>query len=118
MTHTVTQDITADAEVFIGETKNIDFTVKDSADAIINITGWTFTFEVRLTPYTPTAVLSKTNLVPTDAPGGKVRVALTGADTAGLRAGTYYYGIARTNVGAYDVVAQGVFVLRKAAVHV
>lgn len=114
MTHTVTQDISSTSEVFAGEDKVIEFQVLDSVDAVVNISGWTLEFEVRLTRYTPTGVLVKTGTI-TDAPNGKFQVALASADTSALKAGTYYYGAARTNAGAYDIVAEGKFVLRKAA---
>jgi hypothetical protein len=117
MTHTVTQDIASTSEMFAGEDKVIEFTVKDSADVVVNITGWVFEFEVRLTPYNANIVLAKTGLTPSDAPNGKVQVPLASNDTKNLKAGTYHYGLARTNSGAYDVVAEGEFVLRKAAVH-
>jgi hypothetical protein len=118
MTHTVTQDLGASRELFVGEDKVLQWTVSDSDDVVVDITGWTFEFEVRLRRYTPgTPVISKSSLTPSDGPAGEVQVPLASADTVDLRAGTYYYGLARTNTGAYDVVAEGQFVLRKAAAH-
>ena len=123
MTHTATVDIGADKEVFAGEDKTITFTVRDDADVVVNVSSWTFLWELRLTRHNPNVILQKTSSPPsgitfaTDGTDGKVRVALTSSETKNLKAGTYFHGLARTNGGAFDVNGEGEFVLRKAAVH-
>lgn len=118
---TVAVDFTYDDEWFVGEDKVLRIAVKDEAGAAVNIGGWTFAWEVRLSRYHPTIVLAKatgsgiTQFGP--AADGVVDVAVDKADTLALRAGTYYHGLARTNAGSWDVVAEGKAVLRKAAVH-
>ena len=114
---TVDVDIGHSAEVFAGEDKSLVFTVRDVNDVIQDITGWILEFEVRLTRYTPTTVLAKSGITPSDPTNGKVTISLASNDTVGLKAGTYKYGLARTNPGAYDVTAEGDFVLRKAGSH-
>ena len=122
MTHTVTTDIGTTDEVFAGEDKTITFTVEDESHVAVNISSWTFSWELRLTRYSPTASLGPKTLgsgltFVTGGTDGKVRLSLTSAETKVLKAGTYYYGLARTNSGSWDVVKEGQLVLRKAAVH-
>lgn len=120
MTHIVTTDIGTTDEVFAGEDKTITFTVQDDVHVAVNVSSWTFNFQLRLTRYNSTVLLSKTLgsgiAFVTNGTDGKVRVTLAQNDTKSLKAGTYYYGLARTNSGSYDVVKEGQFVLRKAAV--
>lgn len=118
---TVTVDIDSSSEVFAGEDKTITFTVRDDAGVAVNVSTWAFAWQLRLTRYNPTAILAKESgngiAFVTNGTDGQVRVTLTENDTRDLKAGTYYHGLARTNPGAFDVNAEGQFVLRKAAVH-
>lgn len=117
---TVGVNFDADDEWFVGEDKVLRITIVDEAGSAVNISGWTFAWELRLRRYHPDVKLSKatgSGVSIFDAPTGKVDVTIAKDDTKNLKAGTYYHGLARTNAGAWDVVAEGRAVLRKAAVH-
>src|SRR3954471_18707536 len=91
------------------------FRVKAPVGTLVDIPGFTFAFTVRLTPDNPTAMISKTGLVPSGP--SLVTVQIASADTVNYSGGTYAYGLARTNAGAWDVEADGAFVLSKSAAH-
>jgi len=119
MTHTVDQDVGADKEVFAGEDKTLVWSIKKADESAQDITGWTFLMEVRLTRYTAgLPVFTKAGTILGAPALGQAQVVVLSTETKDLKAGTYYYGLARTNAGAFDVVAEGKFVLRKAAVRV
>lgn len=119
---TVTQDITFDHELFVGEDKVLTFTVKDEAGNRVSISGWTLVWTVRKNRYavgTPimemtTAGGGITLATQTGGTLGDFSVAIERTDTQNLKAGTYYHAAARTNAGNYDVVSEGALVLRKA----
>jgi hypothetical protein len=115
---TVTVNITKADEWFVSEDKLLTFTVRNSAGAVVNITGWTLEYVLRLAPSHPTKKLTKTTgtgITITDAVNGVLQVDVDSADTDHLRAGTYWHGLARTNAGAYDIVLDGTAVLRRSA---
>ena len=119
----VDADILSTAEWFIGEDKVLTFTVRDAGGTAQDITGWTLGWVLRLTRYHPTVLLTKATgsgialLTQSGGTLGQFTVTLARADTSALKAGTYYHAANRSNTGAYDVVAEGKAVLRKAAAH-
>jgi len=119
MAHTVDQPITYDDAWFAGEDKTFTFTIKKADESAQDITGWTLEWELRLSRYAATSLLSKTvgsGITITNGPAGILTVALAQADTVSLKAGSYYHGLARTNGGSWDVNLEGQAILRKAAV--
>ena len=87
-----------------------------------NITGWTFTWELRTSPEdTSAALIMKTSaalqITIADGPNGVVNVALLRADTVGLAPGTYHHTLSRTDAGNVDAVALGDFVIAQSDHH-
>jgi hypothetical protein len=104
---------------FQGEDRVFQFTVKDKLGAIVNITGWTFSWEVRTYAAAGTSTLTKTSagggVVITDAPNGQVEVRIVRADTQAIAPADYQHALARTNAGAWTVLADGLARLSAAA---
>ncbi len=105
-----------DKELFVGADKTLTWVVKDENDVIVPVAGWTANFEIRLSRYSATIVLAKAVVVVGDGTAGQLRVTLLSADTVSRKPGAYWYGLARTNAGAWDVKAEGQLILRQAAV--
>ena len=116
---TVEQDVGREKEVYVGEPKVLRWLIEDdqARHSRWNISGWTFLFQVRLTRYSATVFLEKAGTAFGPGADGVAQVSFDDDDTKTLVPGTYYYGLARSNVGNFDVVAEGKFVLRQAAVH-
>jgi hypothetical protein len=115
---TVDQPITEDKEVFVGEDKDLRWSIKDDAGGAKDISGWTFLFQLRLRRSSADLILGKAGSIEGSPALGIAKVLIASTDLDDVKPGTYFYGLARTNAGAWDVVAEGEFVLRKAAVHV
>lgn len=108
-----------DKELFVGADKTLTWVVRDENDAVVPVAGWTAKFEARLSRYaTGAPLLTKDAVVVGDGTAGQLRVTLASADTVAMKPGAYWYGLARTNAGAWDVKAEEQFVLRQAAVRV
>lgn len=71
-----------------------------------DITAWTIRLDVNPATSDATPLLSVSATI-TDAAQGYCEVALTAAQTGTLAPGVYYYELARTNIGAEAVLAQG-----------
>jgi hypothetical protein len=136
----VDSPITVDAAWFVGEDKLLTFTTyipgttlaAIAADQITpngairqDITGWTIEWVLRKSRYATATMLVKNGASVSilsqgvAATKGQFTVAVVRADTttpAVFKAGTYFHGAARINTGAYDVIAEGPAVLRKAAI--
>lgn len=138
MTTAVDSPIAYDAAWFTREDKTLTFTVYVPGTALAtiladdgtnpairqDITGWSLGWELRLSRYAATALLSKatsgngiTISTQSGTTKGQFVVAVASADTANMKAGDYYHGAARTNAGSWDVIAEGAARLRKAAIH-
>ena len=117
MTATAFVDIGATAEMFAGEDKTFQFTVKDAAGNLVDIQApaYRYNFSLRLTPDAATDLKPVTNIVPNGT--NTFQVVFASNDTKTFKAGTYWYGVARNNAGAFDVEAQGKFIIYRAAVH-
>jgi hypothetical protein len=91
-----------------GEDIVLDITVRDNADAIVNLTGATVRFAAARTP-TGAAVIDSAASPATavavvqDGPNGLVRVTMTDTNTDPLQ-GDYYYEIKVTDVGGLEAV--------------
>jgi len=134
MSTLVDTSIGIDSGWFVGEDKLFTLTVylpgttqaQVASNPLANqqdITGWSLQWDLRLSRYHPTVVLTKATgsgiaiLTQSGSTLGQLTIDIDRIDTQTKRAGTYYHGLARTNAGLYDVVAEGSAVLRKAAVH-
>jgi hypothetical protein len=124
-------NIEKDDDVFIGEDKQLSFTVLDSANVPIDITGWALAFIMRRKDTsTGDPVLSKatgsgisiTGTYDADPAVNTQRavVALADTDTAQndgtivISPAKYRYSLKRTDAGSETILAFGNFVLREA----
>lgn len=110
-------DIGATAEMFAGEDKTFRFTVKDAAGNLVDIQAgaYRYDFHLRLTPDASAILVPKLNIVPSGT--STFDVQFVSNDTKLLKQGTYWYGVARNNAGAWDVQDSGKFLLYRSAVH-
>lgn len=80
-----------------GDDYAFNITVKDAADAIVDITGWEAGFTMKRNPNKNDATASLQVLIPAlsgpDATNGKVSILLPHADTEDLAPGKYYFDI-------------------------
>jgi hypothetical protein len=89
-------------EAYKGDTRNISVSVEDDDGAAVDLTGATIKWAAANTP-TSVAVISKqtggSGISITDASGGVFVITLQPADTASLRARTYYHEAQVTDAG-------------------
>lgn len=117
----VEANIKASNNVFVGEDKNLQFTVTDADANPQTMTGWALEFVVRSQVGAGTALLTKTTgggtiaLSNGDGTDDRATVTLTDTDTLALGAGDYRYALRRTTDGNEQVLAYGTFVIRQAA---
>lgn len=100
-------------EVFAGEHKVLRWTVTNKRGVAIGLPGWV-NLSLTFRPHNDeqaAALLALTPIV-SDAVGGIIVAPLTAAHTLALGAGVHDYVLARTDVGAEQVVAYGPFVIR------
>jgi hypothetical protein len=134
MATVVDSPIGYDQAWFVGEDKLLTVTcyIEGTTQAEVDagtatpqdLTGWTIAWALRKSRYATTIMLSKAMgaiviLAQTGSTLGQFTVAIARADTTTpteFKAGTYFHGAARINTGAYDVIAEGPAVLRKAAI--
>jgi hypothetical protein len=96
---------------FAGEDQSLRFTIYDDAQAAVNITGWTISWQLATAAAPGTAVVTKAATL-TNPATGVCTVALAPADTTGLAAGNYVYTLRRTDTGYTQVLAWGPVVLQ------
>jgi len=86
------------AELTVDQGSTFESTIDLVTDdgAVINVTGYTFTGQIRKSYYStnPTANLTMTIV---DAANGNVKVSMTAANTANIKAGRYLYDIKMTD---------------------
>ncbi len=108
-----------------GEDRVFQFVVKDDNGVAVNITGWTFKWELRTLDTDAVAKLTKTTAnagcVIVDAVNGKMEVRIAKADTdpsggTPLVTGQYRHALSRTDAGVWDVLAIGSATLSTAPV--
>ena len=72
-----------------GETLSASFTCKDSAGAVVNLTGYAARAQVRSTQTSTTILLNLAPTIPTPANG----IILINVATTGIAAGIYYWDL-------------------------
>lgn len=107
-------------EIFIGEDKTIEMEILDRSDVPVNITGWTITVVISLTP-TSAALFTKT---PATISGSynavrasntqRASVGLTDTELATLTKGKYTWSAKRDENGSESILAWGSFVVQRA----
>lgn len=88
-------------EMHSGDTKDIEVSVLDELDAVVNITGATAVFILSNNPYSA-AIITKSSgsgIVITDGVAGLLTITLDPADTAAL-AGAFYYEVELTDASS------------------
>ncbi len=105
---TVEQAIGWDKELFVGAEKTLVWTILSELGAAVDVTGWTLHFVARLTRYaSPIVVEFDVAPVAGEETLGHVSHHVASAESKNVKPGTYWYGLARTNNGAWDVKGDG-----------
>ena len=107
---------TDNIEVFRGDDKSLNLTLKDAAGTAIDITGYTIFFTVKSSTDTAAnddgALISKTVTSHTDAAAGESTISLTGSDTD-ISEGTYVYDIQTKDAsGAIQTLVKANFIVK------
>ncbi len=94
--------------LFKGEDQVLEFTVLDSSDVAVDITGWamtwTFATAAGVSSFTKTV---GSGITITDAASGVLQVQIDAADTASLAKGPYHHSLERSDSGAVAVLSYG-----------
>lgn len=118
-------NITKENEFFTGTDRVLQFSVVDTSDVAVNITGWALQWGLWRYPVTrsasgvTTALVSKTDgsgITITNGAGGVCQVAVADSDTDGLEGSDsplYWHELRRTDSGNEDILAYGTVVLRQ-----
>ena len=80
-----------DFEMRKGDTKILEFTVKDSDGAVVDITGATAKWEAAQAVTASTKDIAKSGISPSDATNGKFQVTISPSDTSSLNPGRFYH---------------------------
>ena len=97
---------TRNITIYQGDTYAHELRIKDSANAVINITTRTYTGQIRKKRSTETAAATFSYEL-TDAANGTVVLSLTAGSTANISAGTYVYDFQETNGSAVTTLITG-----------
>ena len=97
---------TASVTMYRGEEVLLNFTLVPVED----ISGWTILLTVAKAQDSATKYFAKAGAI-VDAVNGEFSVAIDPVDTAGLKAGSYFYDVWRMDAGAERVLAAGAFVV-------
>jgi hypothetical protein len=97
--------------VYQGTYYAVSFTFKDSDDAVINITGYTFEADFKESRTDTAALVSLTTanggFVVTDGPNGMMEMRLTAVQTALLPVGRIVFDVLRTDPASSPVYQFG-----------
>jgi hypothetical protein len=87
--------------VYRGTYYTVGFTFKDSDDAVIDITGWTFESDIKENRADTTALVNLTTanggFAVTDGPNGRLEMRMTAVQTALLPVGRMVFDVLRTD---------------------
>lgn len=86
--------IPQDFELVSGNDKNLNFTLLDQDDAVVDITGATIAWSLSRSNKNKTPLvdlLSPADITITNATGGKFQVKIKDTDTEGFKGGEYYH---------------------------
>lgn len=91
-----------------GTTFETSVALTNDDQTAINITGYTFASQIRKSYYSTNAVANLTVTV-VDAANGNVKLSMTSANTANVKAGRYLYDLLMTDTGGVKTrVIEGV----------
>lgn len=104
-------------DIFQGDNKTYELTVKDRVDAVVDITGFTIKFTVVKYKGDTTYLIEKTTaqaseILITDGPNGLAQIYLIPADTTNM-AGIYWYDVQTTDLsGKIRTVIRNTFTVK------
>lgn len=91
-----------------GTTFNTTIDLANDDGTAINVTNYTFESQIRKSYYSSNATANITITIE-DAPNGNIRLAMTSANTANIKAGRYLYDIKMTDTaGVTTRVLEGI----------
>jgi hypothetical protein len=97
---------TRDITIYQGDTYAHELRIKNSANAVINITSRTYTGQIRKKRNSDVIAATFTSSI-TDAANGVVVLSLLPAATANVTAGTYVYDFQETNGSTVTTLITG-----------
>ena len=101
---------TRDLSIVAGDTFSHLIEIKDVNGAAVNVTGRTYTGQVRQYPSSATAAATFT-VDTTNAATGKVVISLSATTTAGLTPGPYRYNVQQTVGSTVTTLFRGAFIV-------
>jgi transcriptional regulator of nitric oxide reductase len=87
---------TRNISIYRGDTYVHEIRIRDSANAVINISGRTYSAQIKRSSSSSNTVVSFTSTI-TDAANGVLQISLTTNQTANLRSGIYKYDLQEIN---------------------
>lgn len=82
--------------IYKGDTYTHEVTINDSSNSAIDISGRTYTAQIRRAASSSSVTLSFTTTI-VDAAAGQLQLSLTSTQTSTLQAGNYTYDLQETN---------------------
>jgi hypothetical protein len=98
---------TRDISIYQGDTYAHELRIKNSSNAVINITSRVYTGQIRKKRNSDSIAATFTSSI-TDAANGVVILSLTPASTANVPAGTYVYDFQETNGSTVTTLITGI----------
>lgn len=95
-----------DIKIMRGDTEILNITITDSAGVAVNLTGNTFTSQIRYNRNDSSVAATFTCTI-TNAAQGQVTLTLSAASSALLTDGTAYWDLQRNNAGVITTVIAG-----------
>lgn len=95
-----------DISIYAGDTYTHEVRLKDSNNAVINITGRVYTGTLKISK-TSSETIATFNTNISNANGGVVTFTLSSSTTANISAGTYLYDFQEENVGIITTLLTG-----------
>lgn len=95
-----------DIKIMRGDTEVFNIFVTDSAGAAVDLTGDTFTSQIRYNR-DDTSIAASFTCAIIDAADGHVRLTLSATSSATLTAGTGYWDLQRNNDGVVTTIVAG-----------
>lgn len=92
--------------VIIGDTKTVSVTMQDGSGSPINITGRTYSAQLRPTVDSSTVLATFTCSI-TSASAGQMNATLSATQTAGLSAGSGIWSLRETSSGVVTTILEG-----------
>lgn len=92
---------------FAGEDKELQFTIRDENQVVIDVTGWSFQWELCVNGAVVLTKVSPGGVQLTDPTNGIVTVIIADTDTASIVEGNHKHVLKRIDSGDAAVLAHG-----------